>query len=588
MLKRSEVEKKYCWDLSFYKDENEVNNEFEVLAKEAEKYKQFEGKLSDINSMLEYFKFDLQYDLKINKLAFYVGNRLNADLGDVESIKLSNKLTILGSKLSELTAYVRPEMLELSEEYLNNVIKDPRFADYTHTLKEIIRQKPHKISKENSVLISKMSQFLGASSEIYETLSDSELKFESVKTTDGKTIEVNEAEFSNILQSNDRKVRKDGFESIMNGYKSHIKTFANTLLTDMKEDIFFARLENFDSVKSMELFDEEEPSKVYDILIKNVRKYSYLLKKLVDIKANAMGLKDFAYYDLYKSMQKSEKKYTIEDAQTIITDVLKVMGKEYLNKLDKKLKEQKIDYLPNENKRGGAYSSSVYGLPAVILMNFNKNLDSVYTLIHEMGHTLHSEFSNEYQSQHTCNYTIMAAEVASTVNEMLLYRYLSSKAKTKEEKQAYLFELLDKFRTTIFRQTLFSEFEDRVHTSLENSEVKTFEDLNKLYYDLNVEYYGNKIVLPESLSYEWARIPHFYTPFYVHKYATGLISAIAISKKIVEIKGYNERYLNYLKSGDSKPTVELLKELDVDLTTDAPYVEAFGYLEQEIKNVFGN
>ena len=587
MKKRSEIEKKYLWNLDFYKSKDEIDKDFEFLNNSISEFKKFEGKLNQKNVFLSYLKFDYEFDMVANKLSFYIYNNYNTDLGDLENIKLYNKLEVLTSEISEATAFIFPEMLDFGDEYLQELFEDFNFSPYKKILKDIKRRKSHKIDKRDNMLISKMSNFLGASSTIYETLSDSELKFDSILDSNGNSIEVSEAEYSNLVQSKDRLVRELGFKSIMSGYGKFIKTFTNTLLKDVQEDIFFSVLSKFNSVKESELFDEEEPICVYDTLIKNVRKNSFILKRLVDIKALEMGLDNFAYYDLFVSLKKSDEKFSVENAIDIIRDVLKILGKEYLSKLDEKLSQNKIDFMPNENKRGGAYSSSVYGLPSVILMNFNGNLDSVYTLIHEMGHTLHSEFSNEYQSIYTCNYTIMAAEVASTVNEMLLYRYLSAKAKTKEEKKLYLFELLDKFRSTIFRQTLFSEFEDFVHNKLEKKEILTYEDLSNKYYELNKDYYGEKLILPDELKFEWARIPHFYTPFYVHKYATGLISAIAISKKIYEDVGFSEKYLNFLKSGDSKPTVELLKDLGVNLETDEPYDEAFNFILQEIKSIYG-
>jgi len=331
------------------------------------------------------------------------------------------------------------------------------------------------------------------------------------------------------------------------------------------------------------MFSEEVDEKVYDNLIKNINARVNVLQDIVKLRAKYLNLGDIAYYDLFTTIGNTCS-YTIEQAIDIIKQALTPLGDEYQEMLGEKFNQQVIDYLPNENKRSGAYSTDIYGYPSLVLMNYVNTYDSVSTLAHEIGHAMHSDLSNKSLPQELASYQIFVAEVASTVNEILLNLYVS-KNLNNESKIGLIFELLDGVRSTIFRQTLFSEFEDFAHTEMEKEMPLTYEDFNNKYYQLNKKYYGEHIELPSELKYEWARIPHFYTPFYVYKYATGFVSALCIVQNILEDSEYYKRYISFLKSGCSKSPVELLQDIGVDLTTDEPYNKAFKFIENLINEL---
>ncbi len=582
-MKREEQDKKYQWDLSSYiKDEKMLNEEFEWLKANYPKFKNYYGKFADEKMLLDYFKFSDEFEIREDRLASYLYHSLDQDTSNTKFLALTSKFSYLANEISETCAFITPQLLSLDEEYLNNLIKKQEFKVYRRTLESILRNKSHQISEHDNELISKMGLFLGGASEIFGALTTGEMNFDDV-TVDGQTFKVDEANYSKLMNNKNRDVRRLALKSLMSGYGGKIKTIASMYLNSVEESIFFAKLTNFNSVREEALFNEEVDKSVYDRLIKQINENLPILHSIMEKRRKALGLDKIAYYDAMVSFD-TDKQISIEEAKELVKSATKPLGEEYQKLVSQKFEEKCIDYLPNDNKETGAYSSGAYACPSVILMNYVGDLKSVYTLAHEMGHTMHSEFSNRTQPFATSQYKIFVAEVASTVNEMLLYNYLIKDA-DKELKKALVFDLFDEFRSTVFRQTMFSEFEDFAHTALESKTPLTYEDLNKFYYDLNKKYYGKDVELPDELKYEWARIPHFYRPFYVYKYATGFISAVCIVEKILTEKDYFKKYINFLKSGSSKPVVELLRDIDVDLATDRPYELAFKYLKEQLERV---
>lgn len=582
-MKREEQDKKYQWDLSMYiKDEKMLNDEFEWLKNNYPKFKEYYGKFADEKTLLDYFKFSDEFEIREDRLASYLYHSLDQDTSNTKFLALTSKFSYLANDISKTCAFITPQLLALDEEYLKKLLNKQEFFEYYRTLESILRNKSHQISEHDSELISKMGLFLGGASEIFGALTTGEMNFDDV-TVDGQAFKVDEANYSKLMNNKNRETRRLALKSLMSAYGGKIKTIASMYLNSVEESIFFSKLANFNSVREEALFNEEVDKSVYERLIKQINENLPILHSIMEKRRKALNLDKIAYYDAMVSFD-TDKQISIEEAQELVKNATKPLGDEYQKLVSRKFEEKCIDYLPNDNKETGAYSSGVYDCPSVILMNYVGDLKSVYTLAHEMGHTMHSEFSNRNQPFATSQYKIFVAEVASTVNEMLLYNYLVKDA-DKELKKALVFDLCDEFRSTVFRQTMFSEFEDFAHTTLENKTPLTYEDLNKYYYDLNKKYYGEVVELPEELKFEWARIPHFYRPFYVYKYATGFISAVCIVKKILTEKDYYKQYINFLKSGSSKPVIDLLRDIDVDLATDKPYKLAFGYLKEQLELV---
>lgn len=581
---RENIDEKYKWDLSCYVKEEDIEKEFEFLD-EYKRFLKYNKKFDDREMLLQYLEESKQYYIRTAKLGVYIYNSLNQDTSNTKFIKLSQRLQFIDSDVSQALYFVQPQLNKLKVSYLKELINDERFKNYKVFLQELIRVKKHRIDEKTSKLLSKMNLFLGSAGDCFDELTTSEIPFEDVEV-DGNKYQVNEANYSKLLNNKNRDVRRLALKSLMGGYGKFNKTLTSTYVNQCNKDIFFARLEKFKSLKDMMLFYEEVDSKVYSILIEQVNKNLSLLHEVLEEKRKLLNLDKIAYYDIMVELT-DKKEYSIEDAIKLVKEATSCLGEEYSALLEEKFNQKVIDYLPNKDKATGAYSTGSYGAPSLVLMNFVGEYDSVSTLAHELGHALHTEFSNRFQPYETSDYVIFVAEVASTVNELLLYNLMMQKADEKT-KRALTFELFDQVRSTIFRQTMFSEFEDWTHHELENKRPLTYEDLNAYYYDLNKKYYGENVELPEELKYEWSRIPHFYRPFYVYKYATGLISALCIVQKLMTEKDYYKKYIDFLKGGCSKDPVQLLKDIDVDLKTNKPYKLAFEYIRKQLESIKNN
>lgn len=584
MKKRSEIEDKYKWDLSCYvKNEEQLKQNIKYLKDNIEQFKAFYNKFTDKAELKKYLDLSEEFDKVFDVTSAYLYHSLDTDTSNTKFLDYIQEISYISKDFGEATAYVYPQLQELSDEYLQELINDVNFKDYDLMFKEILRDKPHKVSEYDTQFLSKMSLFLNKYSDVFDTLTTGEIQFKNAVGEDGKTYEVSEADYNKLLNNKDRKVRETAFKSLMQGYGDKIRTLALIYTTDIQADIFQIKLAKFNSVRQSSMFYEEVDEKVYDTLIKNITSRVSYLHKIVDLKAKYFNLPDIAYYDIMQTFG-GNKPYSIQDAVELVKKCTACLGDDYAKILNEKFEQKVIDYLPNENKETGAYSSGVYGCPSIVLMNFADNYNSVSTLAHEIGHAMHTEFSNRNQPITKANYAIFVAEVASTVNEVLLNLYVGKNG-NETEKIALDLELLDSVRSTIFRQTMFSQFEDYAHTQLENSKVVNYNDFCNKYYELNKFYYGEKINLPEELKFEWSRIPHFYRPFYVYKYATGLVSALCIVQNLLTDKEYYKKYINFLKSGCTKNPVELLKDIDVDLTTDLPYIKAFEFVDNIIKEL---
>ncbi len=584
MQKRSEIEEKYKWDLSrFVKDDKDIEDIMKYIKDRIPSVKQYYGKLGDKSMLLKMLQEGEDDDKYVGRLGFFLYNMLQVDDSNTKYLKYSQMCDVLSQESAEAGAFVYPQLLELSDEYLDELINDKELWKHKRYFMNIKRDKAHKLSEYDSQFLSKMSLCLGNDSEVYETLTTSEIQFDDALDSEGNKHIVNHAEMSKLIDSPDRVLRKNAFKSMRKGYADKNKTISQLYINDMRLCDFNRKLRKFNSYKEWCLYGEEVPENVYNKLIEQINLRASTLQYMVDLRKKYLGYEDVAYWDIIASVG-NDKVYTVEQAIEWVKECTGILGEEYRDLVAEKFNQRAIDYLPNKNKQNGGYSWSIYGYPSVICMNFVEDFDSVSTLAHEMGHAIHSEFSNRNQPIQLVNYDIFVAEVASTVNQILLNLHVRKTA-TKEENIALIFEFLDNVSGTIFKQTLFSEFEDFAHSQVEQNIPLTYEDLNNKYYELNQKYYGKSIELPEELKYDWSRIPHFYTPFYVYKYATGFVSALCIVQNLLEDGEYYKKYINFLKSGCSKSSVELLQDIGVDLTTDEPYNKAFKFVDNILKEL---
>ena len=543
-------------------------------------YPTYSGKLGNkeiLHEALTKYEAD---EIKVYKLAHFISHSLNVDSADTKMLALSQKFDNLYTKMSESNAFFMPQMLELSDDYLSSLLTDERFKNFENTIKNVIKQKPHKVDEKTATLLSKMGNFLGNNSNLHSILTDSEMYFDDATDSTGKTYKVDNASAPILLRSNDKMLRKTTFESRMKAFEKLNKTFAELYLKDIELDKFNYKLRNYNSLLEEVLLSEDVPMSVFENNIKNVNKFIPILQDYISYQNKLSKDPDFAYYDLFED-SKNDEKISLNDAHNLLLSAVTPIGEEYVNLVKRKLNDKSIDYLPNVNKNSGAYCSNCYDAKTLILMNYNIDFNSVSTLTHEMGHCINAEYFNSAQPREKAEISIFAAEIASTTNEILLNLKMQENA-TKEDKSYYIRTLLDDIRSTIFRQTLFCEFELYAHEQIDKEIPVTYEDLNKKYFELNEKYYGNSCVLPSSLQYEWERIPHFYNAYYVYSYSTGMITAITIAYKLLHEKDFNKKYIEFLKNGTNKPAVEILKEIGIDLTTDEPFETAFKFMQEQL------
>lgn len=582
MKKRNQISKEYKWDLSSYiKNDEEIDQIFKRMENLTDILPKYKGKLQNSNILyerLEKYKDDF---VSMAKLAHFISHNLNVDSSDTKMLMLEQKFNNLYTRLSEANSYFVPQLYELPEKYLKSLLQDKKFSNYDNMIKEIIKLKPHKIDEKTNELLSKMSNFLGNNENIHSILVDSEIKFDDALDKTGKSKKVDNSTYPKYLRGNDDILRKNAFNSRMTAFSRLNKTFSELYLKDIEYDKFLSKLTNYSNLLESVLLEDDIPKEVFNNIIKFTEKYIPLLQDYCKTRAKISKNKNFAYYDLFED-SKNNSKISLDQAKEMITNALKPLGEEYLDHLNRKLNDNSIDYFPNENKNSGAYCSHCYGANTVVLTNYIYNYNSVSTLCHELGHCINAEYFLNAQPYEKANISIFAAEIASTTNEILLNQYMLNNSK-KRDKSYYLHHFLDDVRSTIFRQIIFTEFELYAHQKIENNEPITYVDLNNYYLDLNKKFYGKSLIIPDNLQYEWMCVPHFYSPYYVFTYATGLVTAIAIVDKILSDNKFYQSYINFLKNGTNKPVIEVLKEIDIDLTTDKPYEIAFNFIKKQLE-----
>ena len=584
MKERTEIEEKYKWDLSKYcKADDDFYVKLAKVTKKLDQLKKFEGKLSDDDVLLEYLNFSskLEEELCFADYAYFKRCENNADR---KANEMNEKLNTFFTKLMTTMTAIEVEIDKFSLTKLKKLQSNPKFKLYKRYFEKTIRHKKHALSKKEELLLSKIGEFTGGHSENFDKFSDVDLKFENIVDGKGKEYEFNQSKYSLYVSSNDRVLRRNAFKKMNGKFGEFINFVASNYINDVKEDCVLAKIRKYKSALAASIYEEEASESVYNMLVKKVRENVELQARYFEIKRKMLGLEKFAIYDTFAPVVgKSEDKYTFEEAIELIKNAVAVLGDDYVNLIQRAKDERWIDVFLNKYKDCGPFSSGSKGATPVVLMNFEGNLDSVFTLAHELGHAMHTYLSDKTQPIQTSQYVIFVAEVASNVNEMLLLDYLLDKAESDEEKIKYYDHFLVQMRSSIFRQTMFAEFEQFAHETYEKEEPLSAELLCEKYEELNNFYHGKAVEQIDEMKYEWARIPHFYRSFYVYKYATGLICAIKISSKLLQDKTFAKNYLEFLSSGSSKDPISLLKIADCDLTKEETFDDAFKTCEEFIE-----
>lgn len=592
-MKRIEqkVEDTWCLEDMFESDDF-WEEEFGRLQRMIFQYEDFECTLGEsADSLLEYLKFNDETNLLMERLYVYANMRYHQDMANSMYQEFAARAQKLMVEISGASAFAEPEILEITTEKINIFFNEnPELETYKRYISEILRGKNHTLDKKTETILAKSRQMANAAENIFSMYNGADIKFPSITTEEGEEIEITHGNFVPLLESVDREVRKAAFEGVYETYGKMRNTLAATFAANLDQANFYAQVRNFSSAREMYLYGSNIPESVYDNLIETVHKNMDKMHKYVSLRKKILDVSELHMYDLYTPIAKApDTKYSFEAAKDIVLEGLAPMGEEYIKVLEEGFDNRWIDVYENEGKRSGAYSWGAYGTHPYVLMNYHGTLDHVFTLAHEMGHAIHSYYSDANQPYVNAGYKIFVAEVASTCNESLLIQHLLKITEDEEEKTYLINHFLEQFKGTLYRQTMFAEFEKIAHSMVQNGEGVTADRLCGIYYNLNKEYFGDDIVIDKEIELEWARIPHFYNPFYVYQYATGLSAAIALSKRILEEgKPAVEDYMKFLTGGSSQDPIELLKIAGVDMTSSEPIetaLELFGNLLEELQKI---
>lgn len=586
--KRSEVPAENRWKLEdMFASEEQWDAEYKEVKALITSAASFQGKLDSPDALKKCFELDDKLSLLTERLYVYAHMRQDEDTAAPKYQALSSKAKKLGVEAGEALSFVTPEILALPDATLDQFIADPSLSDYTFTLTEMKREKAHVLSKAEEALLAQVSTIAQAPQTVFSMLNNADLKFPKIKNEEGKEVELTHGSYIQFLESPDREVRKNAFKAVYETYGKQKNTIAATLSANVNKNVFYSRVRKYPSVLEMSLYGDNIPKEVYTNLIDTIHESLPLMHRYMKLRQKLLGVDELHMYDLFAPLVDEYKlDITFDEAKKITKEGLKPLGEDYLSVLQEGYDKGWIDVYENENKRSGAYSWGAYGTHPYVLLNHNDNLNSMFTLAHEMGHALHSYYSDTALKYRDAQYTIFLAEVASTTNEALLMDYLLNKSTDPKEKMYLLTYYADQFRTTVFRQTMFAEFEKIIHQRAEEGESLTPQDLSAIYYDLNVKYYGKDMVIDQDIEMEWARIPHFYNSFYVYKYATGFSAATSFAKQILEEgKPAVDRYLGFLKSGGSDYSINILSKAGVDMSSPEPIREAMSVFESVIEQM---
>lgn len=588
---RKDIDVKDTWNLESIYANNELwEEDYAALEKDAAEFAKLKGAIeADVSKIPAVL--DAYYGLhrRLSKLSVYARMRFDQDTTDSTYQTMSAKIGSLGVNIGAASAFVEPEILSYSKEQLEAAEKEnERTAYYGRKIEEMLRGQEHTLDAEKEELLAAAGDMAEAPDDIFSVLMNADMKYPDIVLEDGTHLPLTNSTYISYMESPDRAVREGAFKTLYGQIASLKNTFAAIYRGNLKQAKFYAQSRKYSSARAMYLADSNVPESVYDNLLSAVHEALPMMYRYVAVRKKVLGVDKLHMYDVYTPIVAAQNQtYEFEQAKQMVLEALKPMGEDYLSHAREGLENRWIDIYPNKGKRGGAYSWGCYDSQPFILLNYTKNLDSVFTLIHEMGHSIHSYYSITAQDYAYSDYKIFVAEVASTCNECLLMHDLLEKTTDKEQRKYLLNHYLDSFKGTLFRQTMFAEFEKTAHDYCAQGKPLTAEALSQMYLELNQKYFGPDMEKDEEIAYEWMRIPHFYTPFYVYQYATGYSAAVALSAKILkEGKPAVDAYMSFLKGGESKDPIDLLKMAGVDMTTEKPVADAlalFGELVAELE-----
>ena len=593
VLKRDEIESKYKWAIEDIYESDELFledcNKLEKLSKEIKELEGTFGKGSEY--LLKVFEKMEGINRVAEKVVMYANMKFHEDTSVSKYQGYAGKAQAVCAMADNSMSFIEPEILEMEEGIIYGYLEEnSKLKKYETYIKRLYDKKSHMLSKSEEAIIAKTMEISSAASDIYDVFSYSDIKFSDIHDENGESVSLTTGRYGNFLKSSNRNVRKEAFISMYSEYKKYINTFAAMFLGNCKRAKFYADIRKYNNSLEYSLLSKRIPIAVYDNIIDVVNENMDKLHRYVSLRKKSLGLDELHMYDIYVPMVEDiDKRIDFEEAKEMVLKGLAPMGEEYIENLKQGFNNRWIDVYENSGKRSGAYSWGPNGVHPYVLLNYQGQLSDVFTIAHEMGHALHSFYSDKTQDYIYAEYQIFVAEVASTCNEALLINYLLENCTDRKEKLYLINYFLECFKGTIYRQTMFAEFEKIVHERIDGDEIVNVDDLNEIYLNLNKKYYGGDIISDDEISFEWARIPHFYNEFYVYQYATGFSAAIALSKRIMEMGDEGVRdYMKFLTGGSSKDPIELLKDAGVDMNSKEPARKAlqlFGELLDEYEKI---
>ena len=586
VLQRNEIDEKDTWDLStIFETDQKWEEELALLTEDTKQAASLEGHLLDsAESLLNITERYLDLSRRLEKLYVYAHMKNDQDTRVAKYQEYYAKAMTLYSQLDQVFSFYEPEFMAITEEqYQNFLAEEPKLQPYKHFFDKLLQNKDHVLSQREEELLAGAGEIFGAASETFAILDNADIVFPLVKDEDGNEVQLSHGVYMRLVESKNREVRRGAYEALYSTYEQYQHTYAKTLQTNVKVQNYRAKVRNYKSAREAALAANFVPESVYDNLVSAVRKHLPLLHRYLALRSKILGIPDLKMYDVYTPLSSVEYSFTYEEALKKAEEALAVLGEDYLSRVKRAFSERWIDVYENQGKRSGAYSGGSYDTNAFMLLNWQDNLDNLFTLVHETGHSMHSSYTRETQPYVYGDYSIFLAEIASTTNENILTEKLLEEVQDDATRFAILNNFLDGFRGTVFRQTQFAEFEHAIHQADQNGEVLTSEFLNNLYADLNQEYYGLSKEDNPQIQYEWARIPHFYYNYYVYQYSTGFAAASALAEKIVHgSQDDRDRYIEYLKAGKSDYPLNIMRKAGVDMEKEDYLNDAFAVFERRL------
>ncbi|MCG7419322.1 oligoendopeptidase F [Macrococcus epidermidis] len=588
LMTRSEQQEQNTWDLTtIFKSDDAWESAFTELSEYLGKEKAFQGKLSTSSeTLLNALLLDAEIDELLGKVYVYAHLKHDEDTTNAKYTAFEQRAATLASQFSSAWSFMLPELMTIDESQLNTFIAEHKGLErFKFDLEKINKRREHVLSEKEELILAEAQEALSASSNTFSMFNNADLTFDNIKDKDGNSLPLSHGNYITYLESDDRVLRENAYKEVYAKYGEFNNTLSQTLAGKVKASVFSSKVRNYESARHQALSNNDIPESVYDTLVQTVNDHLPLLHRYTALRKELLGLDEMYMYDMYTPLiEDVEFKVTYEEAKDWMLASLEPMGSEYIEVIKEGLTNRWVDVYENKGKRSGAYSSGTFGTNPFILMNWTDNVNNTFTLTHEFGHSAHSYFSRKNQPSNMSGYSIFVAEVASTCNEALLADYMYKNLEDEKKKLYLLNYQLDGFRGTVFRQTMFAEFEHIIHTIVENNEPLTAERLNKEYAALNKKYYGDAVITDDNIQYEWSRIPHFYYNYYVYQYATGYSAAFALSKQILEEGAPAvDRYINhFLKAGSSDYPIEVLKKAGVDMTSSAAIENACKVFEERL------